>query len=96
MKGCKGLAEKKPEMYGQYLAGWEKRAQHVLAQLSEYFQDEMPKVRAIDETDVEDDVPNLTEGNPEIQARDTEELLKELHQITTELNRRLKNNTLFI
>ena len=92
----RGLAERKPEVYAQYLTGWEKRSQHVLAQLSEYFQDELPKVRAIDEADVEevtDDVPDLSEG-ADIQARSTERLLQDLESITEELRRRIHENDL--
>lgn len=92
----RGLAERKPEIYGKYLAGWEKRAQHVLAQLSEYFQDELPKVRAIDEADVEDvadNVPDLSDG-ADIELRSTERLLQELDDITAELRRRICENDL--
>lgn len=39
---------------------------------------------------------DIPEGNSDIEARDTDELLIELHQITAELNRRLKNNTLLV
>ena len=79
----RGLAERKPEMYAQYLPGWEKRAQHVLAQLSEYFQDELPKVRAIDEADVEEvevDTEIAESGrNPKLQAFSDADLIEELH-----------------
>lgn len=49
----RGLAERKPDVYLKWLPGWEKRCRHVLAQLAPYFDDETPKMRAVDEDDVE-------------------------------------------
>lgn len=88
----RNLAAKKPEMYEKYLVGWEKRAEHVLSQLTGYFHDDMPKVRAIDEEDIEttaakDPVVEIAESirESELYKFTTDELL-------SELKRRIENN----
>lgn len=43
------LVEKNPDKYGKWHNGWKKRAQHVLAELQPYFQDNLPSTRAVEE-----------------------------------------------
>ena len=45
------LAEQNPEKYGKYLASWLKRCNHVVSELQEYFEDEHPTPKALDEDD---------------------------------------------
>ena len=45
------LKEKNPELYKENIKGWKRRAQHVLSELSEYFEDEEPTTSAIDENE---------------------------------------------
>lgn len=45
------LAEKNPAKFGENLPGWLKRCTHVVSELQEYFEDEHPTPKAIDEDD---------------------------------------------
>ena len=45
------LADNNPEKYGQYLQSWLKRCNHVISELQEYFEDEKPTPKAVDEDD---------------------------------------------
>ena len=46
------LATSNPELYGENLVGWKKRAMRVLAEHQEYFEDDEPVATAIDPADV--------------------------------------------
>lgn len=45
------LKEKNPTLYEKNIRGWRMRADHVKAELSEYFEDENPTTSAIDESE---------------------------------------------
>ena len=48
LKHYRGLVAKNPETYEKWLKGWEKRAQHVLSELGDYFEDSNPTQSAVD------------------------------------------------
>ena len=74
------LAELNPEKYGQYLQGWKRRANNVLADLGKYFEVEEPTAKAIDEDEVEQaEILEPVRSPEEILASfSTEILLQEL------------------
>lgn len=45
------LAKNNPEKYAAYLPSWLKRSNHVIAELQEFFEDEHPTPKALDEDD---------------------------------------------
>ena len=47
------LSEANPDKYGRYLAGWKRRCNSVLAELSNYFEDDVPTPKAVDENEPE-------------------------------------------
>ena len=87
------LAETNPEKYARYLPGWKRRCNNVLSDLGQYFENDEPTPKAVDENEI--DFEDLATPDPQadlvqqgLLAQYTKiELLEELHRReTAELN----------
>lgn len=90
------LAEANPDKYGRYLAGWKRRCNSVLAELSKYFEDDVPTPKAVDENEPEqqaaaDIMQNVNAANAvNFSETPTIQLLEDANSILQELARRCK------
>ena len=88
------LASTNPEKYGRYLPGWERRCNHVLVDLSPYFESEKQTAKAHDEDEelltipTTPDTPEEEETNEKFLTYTYHDLLNEIREITKELIRR--------
>ena len=57
------LVDKNPDKFGKWLPGWKKRANHVLAELAEYFETDGGTPSAMDEADVPTPVERTATDN---------------------------------
>ena len=75
-------------LYDTNIKGWRKRAQHILSELEDYFQDDEPTVSAIHEDDEDislfDDPETNEVDNSELISRITSEVMKALPEFIEE------------
>ena len=57
------LATENPDKYAKYLPGWKRRCNNVLSDLGEYFENDKPTPKAVDEDDVSLQEPELVIGS---------------------------------
>ena len=94
MQHYESIKETNPELYDKNIKGWKRRANHILAQLEDYFHDEDPTPSAI----VEDDNISLFDDPEEvneeiestrppvnIEAQITENVVKQISEMLPEL-----------
>ena len=89
------IKEDNPELYNKNIKGWRKRANHILAQLEDYFHDEEPTVSAIvtdDDISLFDDPEEVIEkgigeSSPpvNIESQITENVVKQISEILPEM-----------
>ena len=89
------LAEANPDKYGRYLAGWKRRCNSVLAELSNYFEDDVPTPKAVDENEPEQQAADIMQNMNATNAvsfseTPTIQLLEDANAILQELARRCK------
>ena len=89
------LAETNPDKFGQYLAGWKRRCNNVLSDLGEYFENDEPTPKALDENEPEqqaaDIMQNVNAANAvNFSETPTIQLLEDANSILQELARRCK------
>lgn len=87
------IKEKNPELYEKNIKGWRRRANHILAQLEEYFHDEDPTPSAIvvdddislfDDPEVNEEIES-TRPPVDIEAQITENVVKQISEMLPEL-----------